>query len=97
MLAAHLPQVLGAGVRAGMYPISPTEVYWFTCFEEPASSRPATAEEAAAPVRGWAWGIEEAIAATPPELLTRNRIVDRWGVALSGCVCVHVGGGCGCG
>lgn len=25
-------QIWGAGVRAGLYPVSGSEVYWFTCF-----------------------------------------------------------------
>ena len=28
-------QTWGAGVRAGMYPISDTELYWFTVFNAP--------------------------------------------------------------
>lgn len=37
-------QVWGEGVRAGMYPISDTEVYWFTCFNAPSQNGPASPE-----------------------------------------------------
>ena len=32
-------QTWGAGVRAGMYPISDTELYWFTVFNAPEVSQ----------------------------------------------------------
>lgn len=28
-------QTWGQGVRSGMYPLSKTELYWFTCFNAP--------------------------------------------------------------
>ena len=28
-------QVWGRGARAGMYPVTPTECYWYTCFPAP--------------------------------------------------------------
>lgn len=28
-------QVWGQGVRAGLYPITPNQLYWFTCFNAP--------------------------------------------------------------
>jgi hypothetical protein len=33
--ASTVRQLWGAGVRAGMYPLSESEVYWFTCFNAP--------------------------------------------------------------
>lgn len=80
-------QIYGSGVRAGMYPLSEDEVYWFTCFnaaeDAPAPATPeARAAEALAAVDGWAWGIADAIRRTPPEALSRSRIRDRWPLAL---------------
>jgi hypothetical protein len=74
----------GAGVRAGMYPLSRTELYWYTIWDEdpetPAPPTPvAMKEDAAARVSGWSWGICEAVAATPLEGITRSRIADRCG------------------
>jgi len=82
-------QVWGAGVRAGMYPLNDSQLYWFTCLNAPADaplpvSPEACFAEAIAPVRGWGWGLEAAISATPRENLTRSRIVDRWGAELDG-------------
>jgi 2-polyprenyl-6-methoxyphenol hydroxylase-like FAD-dependent oxidoreductase len=76
-------QVWGAGPRAGMYPVSATELYWFVCFDAPvAAPAPpypaAVRAEAAALVRGWAWGVGAAVAATADADLSRSRIADRW-------------------
>ncbi len=59
-----------------------TELYWFTCFDAPAAaatsaSPDAWREEALGVVRGWAWGLPEAVEATPAEDLSRSRLVDR--------------------
>jgi hypothetical protein len=121
-------QVYGDGVRAGMYPLSDTQAYWFTCFNADevrvglwgggvkgwhsrdavlsthsvhgAASRPtrprphphprrapqaapapatpeAQREEALSFVRGWAWGIEDAIRASPLNTLSRSHVRDR--------------------
>nr|ART29443.1 chloroplast zeaxanthin epoxidase 2 [Lobosphaera incisa] len=76
-------QVWGTGVRAGMYPVSANEVYWFTVFNEaqsPIDQTPGQRKaEALATVRGWRLGVEEAVEATPARDITRNRITDRWG------------------
>lgn len=70
-------QIWGEGVRAGLYPLSPTEVYWFTCFNDDGGSRPRGAEavkqEALGLVRGWGLGIREAIEATPADQITRTK------------------------
>jgi hypothetical protein len=51
----------------------------------PAPSSPeAQREEALSFVRGWAWGIEDAIRASPPDTLSRSRVRDRCGSALRG-------------
>ncbi|GLI69501.1 hypothetical protein VaNZ11_014135, partial [Volvox africanus] len=80
-------QIWGAGVRAGLYPLTRTSFYWFTCFNadnRAAIQPPASAEgrqlAALASVREWssALGIQAAIAATPPEDISWSRICDRW-------------------
>ena len=76
-------QVWSYGPRAGMYPLSSTELYWFVTFDAPGdAARPATpaevAAEAAAVVKGWGWGLENIVANTPVENLSRSRIADRW-------------------
>ena len=81
--AAPLPshQVLPCSCPA---PAAATELYWFVCFNAPAdaASQPASPaawrEEALAVVKGWAWGLPEAVQATPLEDLSRSRLVDRW-------------------
>lgn len=79
-------QIWSYGPRAGMYPLSSTELYWFIAFDAPADAPvPATpaeiAKEAAAVVKGWQWNLEKIVAATPPENLSRSRIGDRWVLA----------------
>jgi len=77
-------QVLGAGVRAGMYPISSTEVYWFVVMYAPEDAQiPPTPEdireEALKAVAGWdACEVSAVIRATPAKDVTRSRIADRW-------------------
>ncbi|KAK9867118.1 hypothetical protein WJX84_005919 [Apatococcus fuscideae] len=75
--------VWGNGVRAGMYPLSEDEAYWFTCFNAsanaPGPSSPEEAKrEALSQVEGWAKGVDAAIRDTPAESISRSRIVDRW-------------------
>ncbi|KAG2451908.1 hypothetical protein HYH02_003683 [Chlamydomonas schloesseri] len=78
-------QIWGAGTRAGLYPVSPSSYYWYTCFnaDEAASEAPPATPEARqaaalAAVKGWAWSVEECIRRTPPEDITWSRISDRW-------------------
>ncbi len=83
--SSSIRQIWGAGPRAGMYPLSSTELYWFVCFDAPANAAvPATPAEikaeAARIVKGWGWGVEAAVEATPEHDLSRSRIVDRWDV-----------------
>lgn len=97
---ANVPPVriaLGAGVRAGVYPLGGGDTYWFVTRNAPASSssgggldggaaappkKPDPAElkrEALDAVAPWGWrGMRELIEATPPEVLSRARIGDRW-------------------
>ncbi|KAK9815532.1 hypothetical protein WJX72_005250 [[Myrmecia] bisecta] len=76
-------QIWGTGVRAGMYPVSETEVYWFTVFNDSEVPVTQTSEqrkqEALQYVRGWSLGVQEAVQNTPADAISRNRIVDRWG------------------
>lgn len=86
-------QIYGAGVRAGMYPLTSKDLYWFICFNAdeaaPAPADPAgCVAEALGQVGGWSWGIREAVAATDPASISRARIRDRWtrGSFGQGCV-----------
>lgn len=63
--------------------LADSELYWFVCFNAPAelsaaASPEAWRQEALDVVRGWAWGLPEAVEATPAEDLSRSRLVDRW-------------------
>jgi 2-polyprenyl-6-methoxyphenol hydroxylase-like FAD-dependent oxidoreductase len=97
MPATTIRLVWGAGVRAGMYALTPTSAYWYTCFNAPVDA-PAPADEAAAlaealaPVAGWSWGIEAAIRATPAGGLARGRCADRWTAGAVGAGAVTLAG-----
>lgn len=75
-------QVWGEGVRAGLYPISEREVYWFTGFNTPSETGPSSPEdrkeEAYDMVKGWPFGVSEAVAATAAADVSRGRVGDRW-------------------
>jgi 2-polyprenyl-6-methoxyphenol hydroxylase-like FAD-dependent oxidoreductase len=75
-------QIFGEGVRAGMYPMSDSEVYWFVAFyDDGKPKQPSAAERkrhAQDLVEGWRHGISECIASTPGESISRNRFFDRW-------------------
>ena len=77
----------GNGPRAGMYPLSDTELYWFVCFDDTNDGKEDNntnnkkeniRREALGIVRGWSWSLEDIIHATPDEDLFRSRIVDKW-------------------
>ncbi|BDA48885.1 Monooxygenase 2 [Coccomyxa sp. Obi] len=72
----------GSGVRAGLYPLSATEVYWFTTYNSGPDSVITDPEECRADalesVKGWSSEITDAIRCTPAERITRSRIADRW-------------------
>jgi 2-polyprenyl-6-methoxyphenol hydroxylase-like FAD-dependent oxidoreductase len=82
--AAVIRQVWGAGeARAGTYPISEGELYWFVTWnagaDAPAPTAPAAIRaEAARAVAGWAHGLPAAVAATADADLSRSRLADRW-------------------
>ena len=77
---------LGAGVRAGVYPLGRGETYWFITKNAPeAEAPPARGDQAAlraqalAALDGWGWGgMRALVEATPLEGLSRARIADRW-------------------
>lgn len=79
-------QILGTGARAGCYPISSDELYFFVCFNDSAgtqsSSEPTQEqlmEEALQHVKGWQWNIPEAVrSAASLGTLSRSRLADRW-------------------
>ena len=65
-------QVWGAGVRAGLYPMTEDELYWFVCFNDDdrqgrdgSASAQQHIEEALHKTAGWGWGLERIIKATP--------------------------------
>ncbi|CAL5223561.1 g6095 [Coccomyxa viridis] len=72
----------GNGVRAGIYPLSDSEAYWFTTKNCPADERITDPEECRRDclesVRGFSHEIIGAIESTPLERITRSRIADRW-------------------
>ncbi|KAK9917380.1 hypothetical protein WJX75_003773 [Coccomyxa subellipsoidea] len=72
----------GSGVRAGLYPLSATEAYWFTTLNCNSTAVITDPEECRADaletVKGWSSEITDAIKCTPAERITRSRIADRW-------------------
>lgn len=90
-LYRHL-QILGEGTRAGVYPISATQAYWYVSFNDsgeaftmPPHERKATALKL---VAGWQNGIVECIEHTDGAAISRNRFFDRlpppWGGRVAG-------------
>ena len=82
-------QVLGAGVRAGMYPVGPAErneLYWYVCYPSGSSREGSDVLEEARRVllesnEDWRTSrIFDAIARTDPSRVSRNRLADRWDV-----------------
>lgn len=75
-------QTWGRGVRAGMYPISDTELYWFTVFNAPEDSAFVATEDRQADalkyLPGWKGGIFEAVQSTSPDNISRSKLTDRW-------------------
>jgi 2-polyprenyl-6-methoxyphenol hydroxylase-like FAD-dependent oxidoreductase len=77
---------LGAGVRAGVYPLGGGDTYWFVTSNAPLNAAApekgdfrALQKEALSAVSSWEWrGMRELIEATPLEVLSRARIGDRW-------------------
>ena len=71
-------QVWGAGIRAGIYPMSEEELYWFVCFnddglrERDGASAGDQIKEALTLTAGWGWGLEKIIQATPEAQVRRG-------------------------
>eukprot|EP00775_Hariotina_reticulata_P009423 gene9423-9589_t len=89
--------------RAGMYPMTEQDAYWYICFNAPEVSagaqvdvRPPDAtgyvSEALTAVAGWSCGIQEAVRNTPPTVITRSSIRDRWTFGTFGQGCVTLAG-----
>ena len=78
-------QVLGTGVRAGVYPVSSHELYWYVCF--PDTEWDGDIIEQARDVlssskESWKTSIVwDAINRTPAGRVSRNRLSDRWDLA----------------
>jgi 2-polyprenyl-6-methoxyphenol hydroxylase-like FAD-dependent oxidoreductase len=81
-------QILGQGVRAGMYPMSASEVYWFVAFDDDGSHATTTPDESKAHARsmvqGWQHGILACIDGTMSSKISRSRFYDRWPSPLGG-------------
>eukprot|EP00271_Cylindrocystis_brebissonii_P018805 TRINITY_DN546_c0_g1_i7.p1 TRINITY_DN546_c0_g1~~TRINITY_DN546_c0_g1_i7.p1 ORF type:complete len:674 (-),score=57.95 TRINITY_DN546_c0_g1_i7:150-2171(-) len=82
-----IQMVLGQGVRAGMYPLNHTDVYWFTCMNSEEGDGSGIRQEdyqdaALAPIRGWKSDIERMIKHTPSHAVSRSEITDRWTLPL---------------
>ena len=74
-------QILGRGVRAGLYPVSDSEVYWFVCFNaEEAFAREwgQDKEGLLRIVADWEGAIQDVIQATPRDEMVASSISDRW-------------------
>ncbi|DBA74801.1 TPA: hypothetical protein ACH3X2_009322 [Trebouxia sp. C0005] len=75
-------QTWGKGVRSGMYPISDTELYWFTVFNAPEDSAFVAVEDRQSDalkfLPGWKGGIYEAVQSTSPDNISRSKLTDRW-------------------
>lgn len=79
-------QIWGQGVRAGLYQLTENEVYWFVTVNvaEDSIKIGGGAEEwmqsASQAVQGWhpSWQMQDLIAASPLETLSRSRVADRW-------------------
>jgi 2-polyprenyl-6-methoxyphenol hydroxylase-like FAD-dependent oxidoreductase len=79
-------QLWGQGVRAGLYPLTQNEVYWFVTVnvaEESILSREGSEEWlrlALKAVENWdpSWGMQDLISSSPLETISRSRIADRW-------------------
>ena len=81
-------QVLGAGVRAGMYPVGrgTNELYWYVCYPVQEHDKDSDVLEEARRVLldssgDWSTScIFDAINRTPPTRVSRNSLADRWDV-----------------
>lgn len=80
-LGPKFVQIVGRGVRAGLFGIDANRVYWFVVFNAPderLSDAELVREEALNRVEGWPPFIIEAIKRSPLDSLSRRGISDRW-------------------
>mmetsp|Transcript_8187 Transcript_8187/g.16416 ORF Transcript_8187/g.16416 Transcript_8187/m.16416 type:complete len:460 (+) Transcript_8187:21-1400(+) len=83
-------QVLGSGVRAGVYPVSEKELYWYVCFDDNENkSSSMQGEEILQEARmvletssqTWMSSVVwNAISRTPTDRVSRSRLGDRWDI-----------------
>jgi hypothetical protein len=70
------------GVRAGLYPVTESSVYWFITFDcdgqLPAQSSEEIKAAATSMVLGWEYGIQECVKNTPADKISRSRFFDKW-------------------
>ncbi|CAD7701673.1 unnamed protein product [Ostreobium quekettii] len=80
--SGSIVQALGKGVRAGLYPLTAHDVYWFVCYNalegEPRLSPEERKKMAMSLVRGWSGGWKELVEATDPVDISQNQVGDRW-------------------
>ena len=75
-----LREVQGPAQRGSVCVLGPDRVYWWTAFPAPAGERAAPEVEhqmLRERYRGWPFGLEQAIDATPTEAILRNDLSDR--------------------
>ncbi len=76
--AGYIGEWWGRGRRFGITTLPQDRVYWFATHSEPAGRRSADEVSIVADLfKGWADPVPELIAATPPDRLLHNDIVDR--------------------
>jgi len=82
-------QVLGSGVRAGVYPVSSKELYWYVCFYDDVYGDSGSVDiidqardMLIASQESWKTSIVwDAIQRTPAGRVSKNRLSDRWDIS----------------
>ncbi|MCL2447641.1 MAG: FAD-dependent monooxygenase [Polyangiaceae bacterium] len=75
-----LQEVQGRGKRAGICPVDDATVYWWTAHNAPEGQLVPPRDRKALLLeqyRGWPFGLESSIAATPEDAILQNDLVDR--------------------
>ncbi|XP_020268143.1 zeaxanthin epoxidase, chloroplastic [Asparagus officinalis] len=75
--------IYGRGQRVGFVPVSPTNVYWFICFNSPSPGPRITdpsilKKEALNLIKGWPSELTDIIQNTPDDIIIKTPLVDRW-------------------
>ena len=80
-------QVLGSGVRAGVYPVSSNELYWYVCYSDTVDNveRMDVLRKAREVLLqnspSWKTScVFDALERTPPSRVSRSRLGDRWDI-----------------